>query len=387
MAPNNSFPSNQPTGQGNRTAETVEDLLLCAPFPNVRFESLDNRLPYFVNAALNVPLAVATTVANLVVLLAMRRVTSIRLPSKLLLCSLVITDLGAGIVVAPQFAAFLFLRAIYSGSVQCPLHRSFAVTGSLSSTASLLSLTAICVDRYAALFFHIKYKQIVTTRRVCAVLAFIWTIGLLLALLSVTNTKFRYAVGRSVFTVSLLVISVACIKIYHRLRAPQIQTQAPDQAQQQAGNTLNMARYRRTASVTLTFYVLFLIGYLPFWCLAAVRSVIGSTTLIECLSDFSYSLVLLNSLLNPFVYCLRLPEIRTESEKQLRKLFCRSSSAQWTDGKDCHWAYFFCGWRFDWGQINDKLNLAPPKLVFLNYQALSYEWFANAPCIAQEMNI
>ena len=343
MTPKNSFPSNQPTGQGNRTAETVEDLLLCAPFPNVRFESLDNPLPYFVNAALNVPLAVATTVANLVVLLAMRRVTSIRLPSKLLLCSLVITDLGAGIVVAPQFAAFLFLRAIYSGSVQCPLYRSFAVTGSLSTTASLLSLTAICVDRYAALFFHIKYKQIVTTRRVCAVLAFIWTIGLLLALLSVTNTKFRYAVGRSVFTVSLLVISVACIKIYHRLRAPQIQPQAPDQAQQQAGNTLNMARYRRTASVTLTFYVLFLIGYLPFWCLAAVRSVIGSTALIESLSDFSYSLVLLNSLLNPFVYCLRLPEIRSESEKQLRKLFCRSSSAHWREDEDCHWAYFFCG--------------------------------------------
>ena len=387
MTPNNSFPSNQPTGQGTRTAETVEDLLMCAPFLNVFFEILDNPLPDFVNAALNVPLAVATTVANLVVLLAMRRVTSIRLPSKLLLCSLVITDLGAGFVVAPQWAAFLFLRAIYSGSVQCPLYRSFAVAATVSTTASLFSLTAICVDRYAALFFHIKYKRIVTTRRVCAVLAFIWTFGLLLALLSVTNTKFWSAVSNSGGVVSLLVISVACIKIYRRLRAQQIQPQGPDQAQQQAGNTLNMARYRRTASVTLTFYVLFLINYLPFWCLAAVRSVIGSTALIECLSDFSYSLVLLNSLLNPFVYCLRLPEIRTESEKQLRKLFCRSSSAQWTDGKDCHWAYFFCGWRFDWGQINDKLNLAPPKLVFLNYQALSYEWFANAPCIAQEMNI
>ena len=387
MTPNNSFPSNQPTGQGNRTAETVEDLLLCAPFPNVRFESLDNPLPDFVNAALNVPLAVATTVANLVVLLAMRRVTSIRLPSKLLLCSLVITDLGAGFVVAPQWAAFLFFRAIYSGSVQCPLYRSFAVTGTLSTIASLLSLTAICVDRYAALFFHIKYKQIVRTRRVCAVLAFIWTTGLLLSRSSVTNDKFWGAVSNSGGVVSLLVISVVCIKIYRRLRPQQIQPQAPDQAQQQAGNTLNIARYRRTASAMLMVYVLFLICYLPWLCLAVISSLIKRTALSECLWDFSYTLVLLNSLLNPFVYCLRLPEIRTESEKQLRKLFCRSSSAQWTDGKDCHWAYFFCGWRFGWGQIKDKLNLAPPKLVFLNYQALSYEWFPSAPCIAQEMNI
>ena len=324
MTPNNSFPSNQPTGQGNRTAETVEDLLLCAPFPNVNVESLDNPLPYFVNAALNMPLAVA----NLVVLLAMRRVTSIRLPSKLLLCSLVITDLGAGFVVAPQFAAVLFLRAIYSGSVQCPLFKSFAVTGTLSTIASLLSLTAISVDRYAALFFHIKYKQILTTRRVCAVLAFIWTSGLLLALLSVTNTKFWSALSRSGGVVSLLVMSVSCIKIYRRLRAQQIQHQAPEQAQQQAGNTLNIARYRRTASAMLIFLVLFLICYLPFFCLAAVRSVIERTALSELLWDFSYSLVLLNSLLNPFVYCLRLPEIRTEVVKQMRKLFCRSSSAQ-----------------------------------------------------------
>ena len=338
MTPNDSFPSNQPTGQGNRTAETVDDLLLCAPSLNVRFESLDNPLPDFVNAALNVPLAVATTVANLAVLLAMRRVTSIRLPSKLLLCSLVITDLGAGFVVAPQFAAFLFLRAIYPDIVQCPVYRSLVFTGILFNSASLSSLTAISLDRYAALFFHIKYKQIVTTRRVCLVLAFIWTSGLLLALFFFTNNTFWSAVRISGGVVSLLVISAAFIKIYRRLRAQQIQPQAPDQAQQQAGNTLNMARYRRTASAMLMVYILFLICYLPWWCLAVISSVIERTALSECLLDFSHSLLLLNSLLNPFVYCLRLPEIRTEVIKQLRKLFCRSSSSQWED-KDWNWAY------------------------------------------------
>ena len=329
MTPNNSyFPSNQTTGHGDTTAMTHEDLLLCPPFQNVRFESLDSSLPYFANAALNVPLAVATTVANLVVLLAIRHVTSIRLPSKLLLCSLVITDLGAGSVVAPQFAAFLFLRAIYPDTVQCPLFRSITVTGSAFSTALFSSLAAISLDRYAALFFNIKYQQIVTTRRVCAVLAFIWSLGLLKALTPLWDTKLWRAVGTSVVTVALLVISVAYIKIYRRLRAQQIQPQAPDQAQQQAGNTLNMARYRRTASAMLMVYVLFLICYVPFCCLAAGTLVVEWTALLECLWYFSYSLVLLNSLLNPFVYCLRLPEVRTEVVKQLRKLFCRSSSAQ-----------------------------------------------------------
>ena len=323
-----SIPPFRPTGHGNTSAETHADLLLCPPFPNAHFESLDSSLPYFVNAALNVPLAVATTVANLVVLLAMRRETSIRLPSKLLLCSLVITDLGAGSVVAPQRAAFLLLRAIYPDIVQCPLYKSVFVTGTTFTSASLSTLAVITLDRYAALFFHLKYKQIVTTGRVCAVLAFIWTLGLLLALTSLWHNRLWDALGAIGSAVYLLVISAACIKIYRRLRGQQIQPQAPDEEQQQAGNTLNMARYRRTASTMLTVYVLFLICYLPFYCLAAVRVVIERTALSECLWDFCYSLVLLNSLLNPFVYCLRLPEVRTEVEKQLHKLFCRSSSAQ-----------------------------------------------------------
>ena len=323
MTPNNfSFPSNRPTGHGDTTAKTHEDLLLCPPFPNVHFETLDNPLPYFVNAALNVPLAVATTFANLVVLLAIRHVTSIRLPSKLLLCSLVITDLAAGSGVTPQFAALLFLRAIYPDIAQCSLYRTVNATASVFTTASLLSLVAITLDRYAALFFHLKYQEIVTTKRVCAVLAFVWSFALLLGLTPLWDNELLVAVVTSVLIVAPVVISVVYIKIYRRLRAP-------DQAQRQAGNTQNIARYRRTASAMLMVYVLFLICYLPCYCLSAVHLIVTEWTVtLEYLWDFSYSLVLLNSFLNPFIYCLRLPDIHTEVVKQLRKLFCRSSSAQ-----------------------------------------------------------
>ena len=370
MPHNSSVPSNQSTSQGNTTAMTHEDLQRCPPFTNVRFESLDSSLPYFVNAALNVPLAVATTVANLVVLLAIRHVASIRLPSKLLLYSLVITDLGAGTVVAPQFSAFVFLRAIYPDSVQCPLFKSLYFTASAFTTASFLNLVAISLDRYVALFFYLKYQQTVTTWRVCAVLAFIWSLGLLLAVIFVRDAKLWRAGGTSVLAISFLLISIACIKIYRRLRAQQIQPQAPDQTQQQAGNKLNMARHRKTASAMLTVYLLFLICYLPFWCLAAVRLVIERTALSECLTEFCYSLVLLNSVLNPFVYCLRLPDIRTEVVKQLRKLFCESSSAQWTKDKDWNWANSLSCLSSPVKYLNDedKLNFVSEKRVFLNFK-------------------
>ena len=190
---NSSFPPNQSTGHGNLTANT-KDLLVCPPFPNIAYERLCPALPCFVNAALNVPLVVATTFANLVVLLAMRRVTSIRLPSKLLLCSLVLTDLGAGSVVAPQHATWLFHQAINPDIIiLCSIDKAFAVTSSLFGWASLWTLAAMSLDRYAALFFYLKYQQIVTTRRVCAVLAFIWALAILFALTSITSSGLWYA--------------------------------------------------------------------------------------------------------------------------------------------------------------------------------------------------
>ena len=326
---NSSFPFNKSTGYGNTTSKRNEDLLVCPPFSNVRFESLDSSLPYFWNAACNVLLAIATTFANLVVLLAMRHVTSIRLPSKLLLCSLMLTDLGAGSVVQPQFAALLFLRAIYPDIVPCSLFTSFYVTSLMFGCASLLSLAAISLDRYAALFFHLKYQQTVTTRRVCAVLAFIWALAMLFTRLTYLEgtVELRYAGVATVVVVPLLVIFVACIKIYRRLREQQIHPQAPDQAQPQAADAPNVERYRRTASAMILVCSL-LVCYLPFSCMAAFKAAAERTALAECLFEFSLSLALLNNLLNPFVYCLRLPEIRTEVVKQLHKLFCRSNSAQ-----------------------------------------------------------
>ena len=312
---------NQTISRGKPTEQPLE---LCPGFPNARFPISDNPLPYFVNAALNVPLAVVTTFANLVVLLAMRRVKSIRLPSKLLLCSLVLTDLGAGSIAQPQYAAFLFVKAIHPDRVQCILVKSALVTGSLFSCVSLLTLTTISLDRYAALFFHINYQQIVTIRRVCAVLAFIWMLTLFLTSTIIWMTEwYSYAVY-TVTAINVPIISFAYIKIFRRLRVQHLHPQAPDQGQQPAaGNTLNMKRYRRTASAMMWVYVLFLICYVPFSCLTlAVEIVNFSGAFSVSLWNNSCTLILLNSLLNPFLYCFRLPEIRAEVTKHLKKL-CR----------------------------------------------------------------
>ena len=66
---------------------TQNNLVFCYPHPSVIFEIIGTTLPYTLNASLNVLLAIVASFANILVFSAVRHSASIRLPSKLLLCS------------------------------------------------------------------------------------------------------------------------------------------------------------------------------------------------------------------------------------------------------------------------------------------------------------
>ena len=94
----------------------------CYQFPSTCFETGSSTVPYIMNACLNVLQALVTTVANSLVLSAIRKNTSLHLPSKLLLGSLILTDLGVGIAVQPMFASFLIAKVKSSSGIICPLY-------------------------------------------------------------------------------------------------------------------------------------------------------------------------------------------------------------------------------------------------------------------------
>ena len=162
------------TAASNPTTDT--NLKYCFHFTSAYFETGSSTAPYIVNASLNVLLALVTTVANILVLSAIRKNTSLHLPSKLLLGNLVLTDLGVGIVAQPMFVAFLVAK-VKGFSDICFLYASAYITGSILIRVSLLTMTAISLDRYIALYFHLRYRDIVTTKRVFSVLLAIWLLA------------------------------------------------------------------------------------------------------------------------------------------------------------------------------------------------------------------
>ena len=191
-------------------------------------------------------------------------------------------------------------------------------------------MAAISLDRYIALYFHLRYRDIVTTRQVFLVLVVIWLFAGFFGFLWLSN---QIAYGYLVIVVNSIAFAVttfAYTMIYRGLRHQhviQVTDEAQVQTQQQAANPLNVARYRRSASNMLWIYVLFVVCYLPYVLTRVVTRIVGRTILVQCLLEFAATVMGLNSCLNPLVYCYRLPEIRASVLEKLHKI-CGQSHQQ-----------------------------------------------------------
>ena len=314
---------NLTTGINETTAK--HNLESCYVFTSAYFETGGSTVPYTINAILNSIIAIVATLANILVFSAFRKSTSLRLSSKLLIGNLVLTDLVVGLLLQPLFVVFLVAKAKGLAGIRCFAIVATGVIGITLACVSVMTMTAICLDRYIALFFHLRYREIVTTKRVCAILFMIWSFVGFYASTWVWSKLVQSSFIIVTMGIAFLVTSVAYIKIYRGLRHHHGHQVG---AEQQTGNTLNVAQYRRSASSMMWIYCIFILCYSPFFCAKVVRQFVQHTVVIQCILEFSITIVGLNSCLNPFVYCLRLPEIRIAVLRTLRKVLHQSAPLQ-----------------------------------------------------------
>ena len=65
--------------------------------------------------------------------------------------------------------------------------------------ASLFSVKALCADRFLAIYLHLKYQELVTYKRVAAVVVSIWVISALISLI-------RLFLPKNIMYVSFVII-------------------------------------------------------------------------------------------------------------------------------------------------------------------------------------
>lgn len=301
----------------------------CYHFNQNHFDIGNFSSVYIIIGVLNVPFSLMAAVGNSLILSVIWKVSSLRSPSKLLLSSLALTDLLVGIFVQPLFITYQFAKANRLGNLFCTSGVLFYVSSSCLGAVSLLTVAVISVDRYVALYYHLNYQEIVTTKRIGLFLAAIWVASFFLGTTWIWQSVL-FKVG-SVVIICLFIplTSIAYYRIYRGLRhnhriqpshnkTPEAQTQAIPE------NSLNMARYRKSITNTLFVYCLLLLCYLPYLCTETVIIATTQTVLNQRALEFAFTIVFINSSLNPLVYCWRLRGIRVAVTETVRNIFERN---------------------------------------------------------------
>ena len=150
-----------------QTQEFLADIRCSEEF----HQGLDNEILSLL--VINILLGITGIVGNTVILIALHKETSLNQPSKVLLRNLVAGDLCVGFV---QNAYGVTCISILQGRWQiCRLlYIVTTIAAIISITVSLFTITAISVDRLLALLLKLRYRQLVTIRKVYAVAIAFW---------------------------------------------------------------------------------------------------------------------------------------------------------------------------------------------------------------------
>ena len=266
-------------------------------------------------------LSLTAILGNSLILFALRKESSLHPPSKVLYRCLATTDLLVGLIVHP-LAVIHWMSFIHEDWGRCRwTNHAIFIAGYALCSVSLLTMTAISVDRLLALLLGLRYRQIVTVKRIHVISTTFWIATGVVALGQSLNYHIIFWYGLLV-TVSCLMISFASYtKIFRALSHHR--TQIQDHAQQSPSqpNALNIALYRKAAYSTLWVQLALFVCYLPS-CIVIVLYTFGkiSATHLNVIGTVMGVLVSFNSTLNPFLYCWKISEVRQAVKQTIRQV-------------------------------------------------------------------
>ena len=273
-------------------------------------------------SALNIFLSITAAVGNALILIALKNVSSIHPPTKLFFRFLAVTDLCVGLIAQPLFATYIIFL-ILKMNVNVLYYVSGIWSAVLDITLcgiSALTSTAISVDRLLALLLGIRYRHVVTLRRVRVVITCFWLIATLCGWLWV----WRIHIANKAVSVGALLCVVTSIfryaTIHLKLRHRQAQVHNNVYRQQNGeGIPLNIARYKKTVSSIMWVQLALVACYLP-WVIGTALDVNGIQHDVSWLATMT--LVYLNSSLNPILYCWKIREVKQAVNGTIRQFSC-----------------------------------------------------------------
>ena len=279
------------------------------------FSMEETRLVYVSNVItciFNACFALSAITGNLLVLFAIWK-TQLKLsPSNILLSTLAFADLQVGLIVQTSFVGHKLAEISGTGDLACYARFVNIVFGYATTAVSLLTLTGIAIERFLALYFHLRYNEVITKKRILITAGVFWVLAFV-----VTSVYFlqKNVFGAIVITselASIVITSVSYIKIYKIVRRHEreINLQRRVSVDPKAQIELNMKKYQRSTFTMVIVFMLSFVCYVPYSGVMVAKLKYGFTAKVKVAIDIFSTVVCINSSLNPLIYCWRIREVK-----------------------------------------------------------------------------
>ena len=269
-------------------------------------------------SVLNIFLSITACLGNALILVSLHKASSIYPPTKFFFRCLTVTDLSVGIIVQPLYATF-----IMSPSIKMTENEVFIMSRVRDALSwmfcgvSILTSTAISVDRLLALLLALRYRHVVTLRRVRVVITCFWFISASLGSIRISRSGIALIAASTLIPLSLIISTLCYTRIFVKLRHHQIQI--PQRQASEGEIPLNIARYKKSVSSILWVQLALVACYAP-WGIAVVLYVNGIGN--DMAWPVTETLIYLNSSLNPILYCWKIRAVRQAVQQLIRQLIC-----------------------------------------------------------------
>ena len=258
---------------------------------------------------------------NALVIMAIKTKRRLQTRSNILLASLAGTDLVMGLTSQPAFIAREVSRLADGPlSVRGTLYSITPNAIVVLCLASIFHLVLISADRFVAMKCSLRYDTIVTKFRITVAVTCSWLIAVTYIVIRIVSPETVKLIRLShlLVAISLLVIIYCHGSVYFVCRRHLIQIKSAQHSQEVTAKFLQEKKAWKTTGIVIGG----VFGCYSLGLLSALLSIVlpANKEILDTLlpSTLYVSFIILNSLLNPVIYCWRSTVLRKEMLQLLK---------------------------------------------------------------------
>lgn len=184
---------------------------------------IDSDIPfslYIADVIVNTIFSAIAILGNTFVMVALWKLSPLQVHPvfKAFLLSLALGDLGVGVVVQPLYIASVVTAINGQLKASRTIGAIFYFVNWFVPFISLATLTLIALDRYLALHFRVRYRLLVTAKRVICLLILLWVLTIAGTTLIFWNHYVYNAFANGILALFLFLTTASYLKIYVTLR-------------------------------------------------------------------------------------------------------------------------------------------------------------------------